>query len=120
VIVETGPSAADKTTPGCRFCGEAHIGVHTDSALMLRGTYVFSEELGHELFVLDPDVKLVQFELPNGQPALVVDMDRPEIAAATHIDCIERILIDVGLEEADDEEEENDELDEEEDEDDGL
>lgn len=79
---------------------------------MLRGAYVFSPQLGQEMFVLDPDVRVELMSLPNQQLALIVDMEDPTVTSATHEDCVERILVDVGLAEA---EEAEDEADEEED-----
>lgn len=110
---ETEREVMDAMTPSCKFCGEAHVGIHVSTFLMLRGTWVFSPPLGHEVFVLDPDIQVVPMELPNGQQAIAADMNRPEIIAAAHEDCIERILIDVGLEEAEEEEDELDSSEEE-------
>lgn len=98
------PNAAhDDTTPPCRFCDHPNVGMHNESTLMLRGSFVFNAEHGTAMFVLDPDIELVVFELPNNQYAFMYDTSAA--AAATHTECITTLLKEVGLAAAEDDEE---------------
>lgn len=80
----------DETTPACRICAAPHVGVLTPCYLGLRGSYIFSPELGCEVFALDPSVAIEFFKLPNGQTAVVVDMNpKLRVTGAAHEDCVE-------------------------------
>lgn len=83
-------SEYDELTPPCRVCGEANVGVNTETTLMLKGSYVFSPEHGVALFVLDPDVSVSIMELPSGQLALACDIGSG--ADSAHTECIDRIV----------------------------
>jgi hypothetical protein len=83
----------DDATPPCRYCGEEHVGTVQRSHIMLRGSYMFVERLGHEVFVVDPKNKLGLITLPNGWQALIVDIDpKQEASAAMHEACAQEAV----------------------------
>lgn len=83
----------DETTPGCPACGAEHVGVLTPCYLLARGNYVFSPELGCEVFVLAPDAGITSFSLPNGMVAFVVDVQKKGKATMImHEECVDMAL----------------------------
>lgn len=87
-------------TPLCLGCGP-QIGLTEDAYVALRGMWMYSEEYDTEIFVLDPDTKLILIELANSQLALATDRGGP--TKHTCKECFDTAF---------DEEDENDEDDE--------
>jgi hypothetical protein len=79
----------DDTTPGCKICGDEHVGVVQPAYVMLRGCYMVPPSLGHEVFVLDPELGAEFFKLPNGQHAIILDVNKRKPASCiAHEECV--------------------------------
>lgn len=111
VVVVKGPASSsvptdDAMTPQeCIACGDGPIGVTEDALLILRGQWLPSHEFDTPIFVLDPDTRLQVFELPNGQLALLSDIERGPTVHA-HKECFEQLIQEQLDEETDDLDEE--------------
>jgi len=80
----------DDRTPGCVCCGSAHVGIFNSAYVMLQGQWCINPELGAEMFVLSPDVNVEFFNLPNGQRAMVLEVNKKKPAAACiHEECLD-------------------------------
>jgi hypothetical protein len=79
----------DETTPACKICGDEHIGLLTPAYALLRGSYMIPPSLGHEVFVLDPELGAEFFKLPNGQHAIILDVNKRKPASCiAHEVCV--------------------------------
>jgi hypothetical protein len=95
-MVRTGPDALpmedDESTPSCVACGADHVGVVTPCMLMLRGSFGYNEQVGLELFFIDPKIAMEVIELSDGTYALCVDVNaRRKKAMVMHEECWEEI-----------------------------
>lgn len=88
-------------TPKCLNCGH-QIGIQENSLTQLQGQWMYSEEYGTTVFVLDPDTELAVIQLNNGQLALIPDrLGYPTVH--THRECFELMASeDLGLDDDDD------------------
>ena len=99
-------NAGNTHTPTCTYC-EQSIDLIDDATCLVPGQWMMNRELGHPVFVLDPDVPLQIIQLPNGQMAISTDDDTSRHA---HTECLEQVKAEVlgygpGHEMFDDEEE---------------
>lgn len=86
----------DEATPACRVCGADHVGMLTSCFLVLRGNYVFPPEFGCETFILDPDIGITTYTLPNGSTAVVVKVVKGDDSAMVmHEDCVDLAITSV-------------------------
>jgi hypothetical protein len=91
--------------PTCTLCSQK-IELLEDAVMILSGQWMPNRELGEPIFVLDTDVPLKFVQMPNGQYALMVDGEAnlAELVQHMHVDCIERIKMEVhGFTDYDDE-----------------
>lgn len=101
----------DLETPVCALCGE-RIGTMNDAVLILRGQFFQNRQEGYPMFLLDPDTKYVNVELPDAlgpgqhQQALVIDHNEPFPIVPAHLDCLREQVSTV-----DEDDEEDDDLD---------
>jgi hypothetical protein len=78
------PDAGD-ISPACDLCGQEHIGMRQKSELMLSGEWHIDMENDVPVFVLDKDIEMAVRQLPNGQLALVINVEGP--VKALHTEC---------------------------------
>ncbi len=68
-----------------------------DATLIIKGQWMPNKDLQEPIFILDPDVPLKFVQLPNGQYALVAELEgtMAGVVQNMHDDCLERLLADL-------------------------
>lgn len=100
----------DELTPACALCGQHHIGTGDTAVICLQGTWHYSPTYEAPMFVLNPDVVMTIVELPNGQLALVTDVENSTHMQHMHDSCLDQLANEVFFDDEEDEDEEDEEL----------